>query len=361
MRSLLLLVCGALLSLPAFSQTSIRMTVNEESRPCRRMIEQTCLLVQKEGVSQWELFYDNIKGFEFEPGYRYEIVVIQTPRPEPVPQDLSRYTYRLDKVISKTAVNASGGTTEKQALATNRWRVVSLNGIQLNTNEVYFHFNGDQTEISGKSGCNGFSTPVSFNRKKTKIKTKSGLGTLIACSDELTKLESNFLSAISGKTFKVRQGEGRMIWKRRGKEVLVLEEFVPEESVMNLDPAHVDFDPNRDAWDYFSGQELKLIQLNGKTITNSRAEMRFDKTSGRITGNNGCNQLFGTFTSEGNKIAFSEVGCTKMACSDKTVAATETAVMTILRSRDLTVDFAEQVLNIYDASGKLVMMLAASK
>ena len=353
MRSILFLAFGLLTSTTAvFSQTSIRMTVNEESKPCRRMMEQTCLQVQKDGSTEWELFYDNIKGFDFEPGYRYEIIVIQTLRPEPVPQDLSKYLYKLDKVISKTAVSdsRSGDMIPQPQL----WKVISLNGIQLNTEELYFGFSEDGTQISGKSGCNGFSTPISFNKKKTKLTTKSGIGTLIACSEELTKLENEFLASISNKKFKLQEKDGKKIWKRKGKEVLVLEAFVriPQ---MIVDPAPL---ADKTPWDYFNGKTLKVIQLNGQSATDSKAHLIFDTKAGRITGNNGCNQLFGSFTTNDRSIAFSGIGSTKMACTDEKVSATERSIMAILGSEGLTVDFAEQVMNIYDTSGKLVLMLA---
>jgi len=356
MKSFLLLAAGLCLNITAvFSQTSIRMTVNEESKPCRRMMEQTCLQVKKEGASEWELFYDNIKGFNFEPGNRYEIVVIQTPRPEPVPQDLSKYTYRLDKIISKTPVNSISGQADMVPQA-QQWKVVSLNGTQLNTEEIYFAFSEDGTQISGKSGCNGFSTPVSYNKKKTKITTKSGIGTLIACSEELTKLESEFLASVNNKTFKLSERDGKKIWKRKRKEVIVLEAFVPVKQVWMDDPKG-----EKTAWDYFNGQELRLIQLNGKTVKESKAQLIFDTQAGKFTGNNGCNQLFGNFTTNVNAISFTNVGSTKMFCTDESVAATEREVMAILGSEGLTVDFADQVMNIYDASGKIVLMLGISK
>ena len=45
-------------------------------------------------------------------------------------------------------------------------------------------------------------------------------------------------------------------------------------------------------------------------------------------------------------------------CADELVATNEKRFMEILSSQGLTVDFAEQVLNVYDSTGKLVLMFA---
>ena len=39
-----------------------------------------------------------------------------------------------------------------------------------------------------------------------------------------------------------------------------------------------------------------------------------ESISKKLTGNTGCNQMFGSFTTQQNKISFSEVGATKMYC-----------------------------------------------
>jgi len=355
MKSVLSLAFGLLVCLQTvFSQTTIRMIVHEESKPCRRMMEQTCLQVQKNGSSEWELFYESIKGFTFEPGYRYEIDVIQTERPEPVPEDLPRYLYRLDKVISKTAVSSSTGEMhtmelEKVAPPANMWKVVSLNGLQLNTDELYFGLNEEETAIAGKSGCNQFNTAVKFNKKKSKVKTNAVASTMMMCSEEAMKLEKDFNTSLADRSFKISKMNDQWIWKRKGKVVLVLEKYEPivKEDVTERTP-----------WDYFNGKTLKVIQLNGEEIEDSKAHLVFNTETSSFSGNNGCNQVSGTYKVNGNSISFSKVATTKMACLDEMMQATERSIQAILGTKSLTVDFAESVMNIYDASGKLVMMLA---
>lgn len=329
-----------------FGQKKIKMTVKENSVPCRRMMEQVCLQVMREGSTEWELFYDKIKGFDYEQGYRYEIVIIETPRPEPVPQDLSKNTYSLDKIISKTAVGSSS-TGESVQTGMNNLEVLELNGLALNTDDLYFNFSEDGKSIVGKSGCNAFNLPIEWNSKKTKIKTGSGMHTMMDCEDPAKQqLETSFLAAVTNKKFKVQHKNGRIIWKKGMKQILVLDTLVPMPQMAEK--------PMRTGWDYFQGKELRVIQLNGTSYTTD-AKLTFSSNS--FTGNDGCNQVSGSLKSDGRTISFGNVVSTKMMCQGP-AAEIERQVLAVLNASGLTMDFAERVLNIYDSKGKLVMMLA---
>lgn len=67
---------------------------------CQGFVEQECFLEYNEERDQWEFFYENIQGFDFEPGYIYRLKVSLHERPEGI-QDVGRYAYRLVEVISK--------------------------------------------------------------------------------------------------------------------------------------------------------------------------------------------------------------------------------------------------------------------
>ncbi|AVR47509.1 hypothetical protein C7S20_16225 [Christiangramia fulva] len=64
------------------------------------------MLVQKgneTGGEDWKYFYDEIEGFDYQPGYIYELQVRKKKVNNP-PQDASSIKYILVKVISKNAV-----------------------------------------------------------------------------------------------------------------------------------------------------------------------------------------------------------------------------------------------------------------
>lgn len=336
---------------PGFAQKTIRMVVKEECVPCRRMMAQTCYQVQKDGSKTWELFYDRIAGFEYVAGNRYVIDVIETPRPEPVPQDLSRCTYKLDKIISVTPkLSANEGSI---------YRVIRMNGKDMSNENLSLSFDSTFNRIYGKSGCNNFFSAVKLNKKQTKICVKRGGGTLMACQDAQMEIEREFLATISDKSFKISLKDGKMIWTAKRKEVLVFlfTEGKPlqEDSEANTSGGR----PEKTPWNYFNQQEMKLIQIDGVAVKGVKAGIKMDMETNSFTGSNGCNRISGTMTTTRNTVEFSNVMSTKMLCADELVATTERRFMEILSSKGLTVDFAEQVLNVYDTNGKLVLMFAA--
>lgn len=61
------------------------------------------------------------------------------------------------------------------------------------------------------------------------------------------------------------------------------------------------------AWD--------LTQLNGRNVPDSNAFLTFDSARKGISGNAGCNRMFGSYSVIGNTIKFSKIGTTKMFCA----------------------------------------------
>lgn len=61
---------------------------------------QTCLWVKFRGSTDWQIFYGTIRGFEYESGYEYELVVSIREITNP-PQDASSREYTLKSVLSK--------------------------------------------------------------------------------------------------------------------------------------------------------------------------------------------------------------------------------------------------------------------
>lgn len=63
-----------------------------------------CMLVREKLTDKWEYFYDNIEGFNYEPGYEY-LLTVGTTKIENPPADGSSIKYTLIKQISKTKIS----------------------------------------------------------------------------------------------------------------------------------------------------------------------------------------------------------------------------------------------------------------
>ena len=82
---------------------------------------------------------------------------------------------------------------------------------------------------------------------------------------------------------------------------------------------------------HIEGRQWKLVELYGSPVKASNAYLEFDLDQKRMTGNAGCNRMFGGFEISGRQIAFSNIATTRLACSDM---AAETALLVALRSID---------------------------
>lgn len=76
------------------------LIIGPYTQTCQGFIEQECYLEFNEESQRWEFFYENIQGFDFEPGYIYTLKVRLEDRGTEI-QDVGRYAYHLVEVLSK--------------------------------------------------------------------------------------------------------------------------------------------------------------------------------------------------------------------------------------------------------------------
>ena len=77
------------------------LTVDAVTAACVGEGERTCLRVKRAPEADWELFYDPIEGFTYEPGFVY-VLDVEVRTAEDPPADGSGLAYRLVRVVSKT-------------------------------------------------------------------------------------------------------------------------------------------------------------------------------------------------------------------------------------------------------------------
>jgi hypothetical protein len=102
-------VLGALICRAGFSSSlseEVIYHVNSYRVPCVGVAPMRCLQVQRgdPATREWQYFYSQIRGFDFQPGYRYRLLVRETRLPpEQVPADASSIRYELVEVLEMTA------------------------------------------------------------------------------------------------------------------------------------------------------------------------------------------------------------------------------------------------------------------
>lgn len=103
MKNLIYLSMSLLFVLASCAQgDTVKYTVASQTGDCVGVAPQQCLLIKKGDATEWEYFYSNIEGFNYESGYEY-VLEVQESKLENVPADASSIKYVLVKEISKVA------------------------------------------------------------------------------------------------------------------------------------------------------------------------------------------------------------------------------------------------------------------
>ncbi|MTG98593.1 MULTISPECIES: DUF4377 domain-containing protein [Myroides] len=82
----------------------VTLFIASEKADCAGVAEMKCLLVRETEDMPWELMYDPIEGFTYEPGYEYSLEIKRETVANP-PADGSSIRYILVREISKIKKN----------------------------------------------------------------------------------------------------------------------------------------------------------------------------------------------------------------------------------------------------------------
>ncbi len=82
----------------------ITLYVGPKKVPCTGVASKMCYSVKYGPTGNKQLFYSDIKGFNYQPNYIYTLKVSKSKRAN-VPADASAYTYHLIKVVAKDPFN----------------------------------------------------------------------------------------------------------------------------------------------------------------------------------------------------------------------------------------------------------------
>jgi heat shock protein HslJ len=179
--SILLIVLGIGLAagMPSENADEKVLYIGPQSVPCYGVAPQMCLLVKENQSQRYSLFYDNIQGFCYEPGYSYVIRVKEESVSNP-PADASSKKWTLFEVISKT------GNVTASSLEGVSWSLDSLLNIKGETvcalpdAEITALFR--DVRISGNAGCNRYD--AAYKSNGSNLTFGPILSTLMMCVDK---------------------------------------------------------------------------------------------------------------------------------------------------------------------------------
>lgn len=89
------------------SQKLETITIASQRGDCVGVAPMKCLLIKRQGQTDWEFLYQEIEGLSYEPGYEYVVEVLKQTIENPA-ADQSSQRYILEKVVSKTEKTSEG-------------------------------------------------------------------------------------------------------------------------------------------------------------------------------------------------------------------------------------------------------------
>ena len=162
--------------------------INSERVACTGVGPRTCLQTRSAESQDWQFFYNEIAGFDYEPGYTYQLRVKTSPVENPA-ADASSLKYTLLEVLHKDAVAAP-------VLSNTRWVYTGAVIDQVSQAvlaDTKLTLNFADNDVSGSGGCNQFFG--GYTQSGQQLTFKPLASTKRACLEPaLNQQEQDFLT-----------------------------------------------------------------------------------------------------------------------------------------------------------------------
>jgi copper homeostasis protein (lipoprotein) len=261
-----------------------------DSKECGESSEENnCLLVKWDlNQEKWENFSYDIKGFEYELGYEYEVVVLVTKVDNP-PIEGTGNKYKLLNVLAKREVENDKRDGHN-----------SFNSVD---------WEGTYESIIPCADCRGIKTIITLNLDSTYHRSEEYLG----------KNEKPFTDT------------GKYIWDKSGNQITLIDQKrnqkykVGEEHLL-----HLDRDGNviqgelaqqyvlKKSYPSIEDKNWHLVTFMNKGVVGDSEQffIHFKSSDKSLKTKTGCNLLFSSYELEGpNGILIRRLGGTRVGCS----------------------------------------------
>jgi heat shock protein HslJ len=230
------------------------------------------------------------------------------------------------------------------------WKLEFLRGVNTRSVDVHIQFDTVGKRFTGNTGCNVMNGAVRI--KANSIAFSRVITTKRACAGAARAVETGLLAAL-GRTTRFQSSRNRLRLYARNR---LLAEF---SSI--TDPSEID-EPQNVA-DTFRLEERKWVleSISGKTIpkVEQAAFIVFDPVKGSAGGDTSCNVFGGSYSTQGNKIKFTQTISTMRACIEDQRMDIERGFLDGLRAADRYEIRADRLL-LYERN-RLVLSFVGRK
>ncbi|MBK8987783.1 MAG: META domain-containing protein [Chloroflexi bacterium] len=321
--------------------------VGSELVDCVGVAPQKCMQVRENPADAYTLFYQQITGFTFEPGYEYELLVTVTTIENP-PADGSSLQYTLVNIVSQTPVGTTqtvvtgDATGDALPLVGALWQLQSLQGAAVVADTAVTAVFAADGSLGGSAGCNNYFTSYQVDGQTITIDPQIG-STMMACADPVMQQETAYLAALSTATAWQISGSTLTLTDAAGAPLAVFTAVIPT-SLTGTTWQLTGFN---------NGQDAVVSPVAGSTITAVFGE------DGALSGSAGCNNYNTSFTTDGGSISIAgSIATTTILCAEDLMQQ-ETAYLAAL---PVATTYAIQgdSLELRNANGALIASYSAA-
>jgi len=300
-----------------------------------------CMLVRETPDAEWTNFYSKIEGFDYEPGFDYQLTV-RMEKVENPPADASSIRYILEELVSRTPMSNEAGAGAD--LIIGEWKLASFSDAVLteagvdvtnalralaNKGGVRLAFT-DQGQAGGFSGCNQYTGAYTMQGGHS-LSFGPLAGTRKACPPPLMELESLTLQTLEAVEGVYVRDESTM--ELYGSDEMLLATFHKAGSAAAAGP-------QAGEWRLVEFMPGVLAEASDELLEAVKSRAADEKTAvtlnlgadGQVGGFSGCNRYTGEYKTDGGSLLeFGNTAATARACAGPDMAV-ESAYLAALSS-----------------------------
>ena len=211
MNKIILLLMMTILTSCGKQSENKTIWVNSYKTDCVGVGPMKCMLVKTEKDGAWTNFYQKIEGFDYQPGYKYELEVkIDSLDPATLPADMSSLKYTLVMEISKEV--------DRSLRVNDIWVLEKLGAIELEDKKPKMEISVVNNKITGKGFCNRLMGGLK-KLTDTDIEFSEILGTRMACPS--MDKENEYTKALNNTRHYIIKNNKLMLFDSNNSELLV--------------------------------------------------------------------------------------------------------------------------------------------
>lgn len=206
-------------ALPGAQPVQLSLIIGPQLVDCVGEGPQQCMQVKFNPDEEWQLFYNQIEGFDYQPGYRYTVLVEQLEVQNPPAGGSSLRFVLLDVLDKVEELKVSVGELAGTAWLLDGFGELNQPQGVLEKVIVSLQYDPEQGRLSGSAGCNSYFGEVKIDPDQLTFSVGPLGTTRMACSEQVMTQEAAFLDLL-GRVTRFAIKDGKLLLFSDTEEVL---------------------------------------------------------------------------------------------------------------------------------------------